>query len=126
MGQINYWLLFFHSHELNIKVKTVVEDLCLLVIFYTTFFSCLLQVQYYERLSPLVPMKFPLQSLSDVRNGDCIVTFSRRDIYKLKVNFYTLIIFLLEIREIYVENSFEHFLLLLWCSEFKIIMGLCL
>ncbi|KAI5440284.1 DExH-box ATP-dependent RNA helicase DExH16, mitochondrial isoform X1 [Lathyrus oleraceus] len=43
-----------------------------------------IEVQYYERLSPLVPMKFPLRSLSDVKNGDCIVTFSRRDIYKLK------------------------------------------
>ncbi|KAL5098648.1 hypothetical protein RYX36_002975 [Vicia faba] len=43
-----------------------------------------IEVQYYERLSPLVPMKFPLRSLSDVRNGDCVVTFSRRDIYKLK------------------------------------------
>ncbi|WJX60044.1 RNA helicase [Trifolium repens] len=42
------------------------------------------EVQYYERLSPLVPMKVPLRSLSDVKNGDCIVTFSRRDIYKLK------------------------------------------
>ncbi|WJX54650.1 RNA helicase [Trifolium repens] len=42
------------------------------------------EVQYYERLSPLVPMKVPLRSLSDIRNGDCVVTFSRRDIYKLK------------------------------------------
>ncbi|CAK8539184.1 unnamed protein product [Lathyrus sativus] len=43
-----------------------------------------IEVQYYERLSPLVPLKFPLRSLSDVRKGDCIVTFSRRDIYMLK------------------------------------------
>ncbi|GAU18871.1 hypothetical protein TSUD_228610, partial [Trifolium subterraneum] len=42
------------------------------------------EVQYYKRLSPLVPMKVPLRSLSEIRNGDCIVTFSRRDIYKLK------------------------------------------
>ncbi|KAL8153698.1 hypothetical protein V2J09_011458 [Rumex salicifolius] len=42
------------------------------------------QVIYYERLSPLVPLKVPLGSTSKVRKGDCIVTFSRRDIYKLK------------------------------------------
>lgn len=43
-----------------------------------------LQVKYYERLSPLVPLKVPLGSSSNVRKGDCIVTFSRREIYKLK------------------------------------------
>ncbi|XP_057758693.1 DExH-box ATP-dependent RNA helicase DExH16, mitochondrial [Arachis stenosperma] len=42
------------------------------------------EVHYYERLSPLVPLKVPLGSYSNIRNGDCIVTFSRRDIYKLK------------------------------------------
>ncbi|XP_020259002.1 ATP-dependent RNA helicase SUV3, mitochondrial isoform X2 [Asparagus officinalis] len=42
------------------------------------------QVQYYERLSPLVPSKTPLGSFSNIRTGDCIVTFSRRGIYKLK------------------------------------------
>ncbi|KAJ8460701.1 hypothetical protein OPV22_033627 [Ensete ventricosum] len=43
-----------------------------------------IKVQYYERLSPLTPLKFPLGSFSNIRNGDCIVTFSRREIYKLK------------------------------------------
>ncbi|OAY75632.1 ATP-dependent RNA helicase SUV3, mitochondrial [Ananas comosus] len=42
------------------------------------------KVQYYERLSPLVPLKFPLGSFSNIKTGDCIVTFSRREIYKLK------------------------------------------
>ncbi|RVX22368.1 DExH-box ATP-dependent RNA helicase DExH16, mitochondrial [Vitis vinifera] len=42
------------------------------------------QVQYYERLSPLVPLNVPLRSFSDIQTGDCIVTFSRRQIYKLK------------------------------------------
>ncbi|TVU45058.1 hypothetical protein EJB05_04528 [Eragrostis curvula] len=41
-------------------------------------------VQYYERLSPLVPLKSPLGSFSNIKAGDCLVTFSRRDIYKLK------------------------------------------
>lgn len=50
--------------------------------------SCALQVKFYERLSPLVPLKVPLGSFSNVRNGDCIVTFSRKDIYGLKVRFY--------------------------------------
>ncbi|CAI9118415.1 OLC1v1019983C1 [Oldenlandia corymbosa var. corymbosa] len=43
-----------------------------------------LQVQHYERLSPLVPLKHPLGSFSNIRTGDCIVSFSRRSIYKLK------------------------------------------
>ncbi|KAK9930856.1 hypothetical protein M0R45_018164 [Rubus argutus] len=42
------------------------------------------EVQFYERLSPLVPMKVPLGSFSNIRTGDCIVTFSRREIYRLK------------------------------------------
>nr|XP_043624518.1 DExH-box ATP-dependent RNA helicase DExH16, mitochondrial [Erigeron canadensis] len=42
------------------------------------------QVQYYERLSPLTPLKKPLGSFSNIRTGDCIVTFSRHKIYKLK------------------------------------------
>jgi hypothetical protein len=52
-------------------------------------------------------MKVPLRSLSDIKNGDCVVTFSRRDIYKLKVNFH-IYFFLHEIQEIYAETSFEH------------------
>ncbi|KAL3812586.1 hypothetical protein ACJIZ3_013854 [Penstemon smallii] len=42
------------------------------------------QVQYYERLSPLIPLKVPLGSFSNIQNGDCIVTFSRVDIYSIK------------------------------------------
>lgn len=42
------------------------------------------QVQYYERLSPLVPSKTQLGSFCNIRTGDCIVTFSRRQIYNLK------------------------------------------
>ncbi|KAI4369644.1 hypothetical protein MLD38_018065 [Melastoma candidum] len=43
-----------------------------------------LQVQYYKRLSPLVPSKYPLGSYSEIQKGDCIVTFSRQGIYRLK------------------------------------------
>ncbi|KAJ4722507.1 ATP-dependent RNA helicase mitochondrial-like [Melia azedarach] len=42
------------------------------------------KVQSYERLSPLVPLKVPLGSFSNIRRGDCIVTFSRHEIYRLK------------------------------------------
>ncbi|XP_016554979.1 ATP-dependent RNA helicase SUV3, mitochondrial isoform X2 [Capsicum annuum] len=42
------------------------------------------KVQYYERLSPLVPLKVPLGSFSNIRTGDCVVTFSRTEIYKMK------------------------------------------
>ncbi|KAB1218139.1 ATP-dependent RNA helicase SUPV3L1, mitochondrial [Morella rubra] len=42
------------------------------------------EVQFYERLSPLVPAKVPLGSFSHIQTGDCIVTFSRREIYRLK------------------------------------------
>lgn len=41
-------------------------------------------IQYYERLSPLVPLKSTLGPFSNIKAGDCIVTFSRREIYKLK------------------------------------------
>ncbi|KAI8566289.1 hypothetical protein RHMOL_Rhmol02G0028700 [Rhododendron molle] len=46
------------------------------------------KVQYYERLSPLVPLKVPLGSFSNIQTGDCIVTFSRRMIYKLKATMF--------------------------------------
>ncbi|KAL1808478.1 DExH-box ATP-dependent RNA helicase DExH16, mitochondrial [Daucus carota subsp. sativus] len=42
------------------------------------------KVEHYERLSPLVPLNVPLGSFSNIRTGDCIVTFSRREIYNLK------------------------------------------
>ncbi|KAL6498957.1 RNA helicase [Orobanche gracilis] len=42
------------------------------------------EVQYYDRLSPLVPSKVPLGSFSNIRTGDCIVTFSRYKIYNIK------------------------------------------
>ncbi|KAG2728221.1 hypothetical protein I3760_01G194900 [Carya illinoinensis] len=42
------------------------------------------EVEFYERLSPLVPSKVPLGSFSQIQTGDCIVTFSRKEIYKLK------------------------------------------
>lgn len=44
----------------------------------------IVKVQYYERLSPLVPVRVPLGSFSNIKTGDCIVTFSRPKIYKLK------------------------------------------
>jgi len=50
------------------------------------------QVQYYERLSPLVPLKSPLGSFSNIKAGDCLVTFSRRGIYTLKVSMVQLAI----------------------------------
>lgn len=43
-----------------------------------------IKVQYYERLSPLVPLKVPLGSFSNIRTGDCVVTFSRTEIYRMK------------------------------------------
>ncbi|XVF63070.1 hypothetical protein PTKIN_Ptkin09bG0059300 [Pterospermum kingtungense] len=42
------------------------------------------QVQSYERLLPLVPLEVPLGSFSNIQTGDCIVSFSRKEIYKLK------------------------------------------
>ncbi|XP_047946245.1 DExH-box ATP-dependent RNA helicase DExH16, mitochondrial-like [Salvia hispanica] len=42
------------------------------------------EVKYYDRLSPLVPLDVPLGSFSKIRTGDCIVTFSRYEIYKMK------------------------------------------
>lgn len=43
-----------------------------------------IKIQHYERLSPLVPLKVPLGSFSNIRTGDCIVTFSRKRIYNTK------------------------------------------
>ena len=51
----------------------------------TYWFYVAEQVQYYERLSPLVPLKSTLGSFSNIKAGDCMVTFSRSEIYKLKV-----------------------------------------
>lgn len=43
-----------------------------------------LETQTYERRSPLVVAPRPLSHLSDLTDGDCVVAFSRRDIYELK------------------------------------------
>ncbi|KAL5541522.1 hypothetical protein UlMin_009232 [Ulmus minor] len=42
------------------------------------------EVQFYERLSPLVPLKFPLGSFNNIKQGDCIVAFSRHKLYEYK------------------------------------------
>ncbi|CAH9105125.1 unnamed protein product [Cuscuta europaea] len=42
------------------------------------------KVKYYERLSPLVPLKVPLGPFANIQTGDCIVTFSRTKIYRFK------------------------------------------
>ncbi|KAJ7528222.1 hypothetical protein O6H91_16G090200 [Diphasiastrum complanatum] len=43
-----------------------------------------LQVQHYSRLSPLVPLSRPLKAYSNVKRGDCIIAFSRREIFSIK------------------------------------------
>jgi hypothetical protein len=45
----------------------------------------LMQVKHYERLSPLKSSRQALGSLSDVRAGDCVIAFSRAQIYAIKV-----------------------------------------
>ncbi|KAL1220666.1 DExH-box ATP-dependent RNA helicase DExH16 [Cardamine amara subsp. amara] len=42
------------------------------------------EVHTYERLSPLVPLMNPVSSVSSIKTGDCLVTFSRKDIYAHK------------------------------------------
>lgn len=43
-----------------------------------------LEVRYYDRLSPLVPLEVPLGSYKNIQTGDCIVSFSRKKIYEIK------------------------------------------
>lgn len=57
----------------------------ILLVNLTVHIFLLIQVKYYERLSPLVPLDVPLGSFSNIQTGDCIVTFSRYEIYKMKV-----------------------------------------
>ncbi|CAM6091766.1 unnamed protein product [Calypogeia fissa] len=44
----------------------------------------LFEVKYYNRLSPLEAMRKPLGTYSKIRKGDCVVAFSRRNIYSIK------------------------------------------
>lgn len=44
----------------------------------------IVEVQYYERLSPLIPLGRPLGSFVDIQRGDCVVAFSRNTIYSIK------------------------------------------
>lgn len=44
-----------------------------------------MQVMQYERLSPLLPLKKSLQSsFKRIGPGDCVVTFSRRNVFKIR------------------------------------------
>lgn len=43
-----------------------------------------LQVHEYERLLPLVPSERAMRSYKNIRDGDCIVAFSRKEIHKIK------------------------------------------
>ncbi|KAH9621558.1 hypothetical protein KSS87_007335 [Heliosperma pusillum] len=42
------------------------------------------KIEYYDRLLPLVPLDVPLGSFSNIKKGDCLVSFSRRGIYDFK------------------------------------------
>ncbi|XP_074292328.1 ATP-dependent RNA helicase SUV3, mitochondrial [Silene latifolia] len=42
------------------------------------------KIEYYDRLLPLVPLNVPLGSFSNIKEGDCLVSFSRRGIYDFK------------------------------------------
>lgn len=44
----------------------------------------IIEVQYYERLSPLIPLGRPIGSFLHIQRGDCIVAFSRNSIYSIK------------------------------------------
>eukprot|EP00741_Cyanophora_paradoxa_P014710 tig00020816_g14188.t1 len=43
-----------------------------------------LEVVSYDRLAPLEPLGKPVESLRQIRPGDCVVAFSRRSIYEIK------------------------------------------
>lgn len=43
-----------------------------------------LEVRRYERLSPLQPARRPLADLSQIQRGDCVVSFSRRDVHAVR------------------------------------------
>lgn len=58
---------------------------CLYKTFEKPYGFTMSQVQSYERLLPLVPLNYPVKSVSDIKRGDCVVTFSRRQIYQFKV-----------------------------------------
>ena len=43
-----------------------------------------LEVRRYERLSPLQAARRPLADLSHVQRGDCVVSFSRREVHAVR------------------------------------------
>ena len=43
-----------------------------------------LEVRTYERLAPLRTSKRALQSLGHARRGDCVVSFSRREVHSVR------------------------------------------
>lgn len=47
------------------------------------FFLSLLQVHTYERLTPFTVLDQAVESLDKLRPGDCIVCFSKNDIYSI-------------------------------------------
>jgi ATP-dependent RNA helicase SUPV3L1/SUV3 len=43
-----------------------------------------LNILKYERLTPLSISKKPVKSIQDLRKGDCVITFSRKEIFAIK------------------------------------------
>ena len=86
---LNLKLHCFQTHVLMSIVGLIAKLQKRNVMFFLVNLNCtlylLIQVKYYDRLSPLVPLDVPLGSFSKIRTGDCIVTFSRYEIYKMKV-----------------------------------------
>ena len=66
----------------DVSVVELMEDLC-------SVMGEELQVVSYSRLTPL-HVSTPLMSLSNLRRGDCIIAFARRELYTLKHQIETL------------------------------------
>jgi hypothetical protein len=43
-----------------------------------------LEIRQYERLSPLAAARRPVTCLSQLRKGDCVIAFSRREVHALR------------------------------------------
>ncbi|OEL34745.1 ATP-dependent RNA helicase SUV3, mitochondrial, partial [Dichanthelium oligosanthes] len=118
-GTVLIYLVILKEHELHVCGDPAAVPLIQRILEAT---GDVVTVQYYERLSPLVPLKSPLGSFSNIKAGDCLVTFSRRGIYTLKVGIVEMAVAaLLYIMLLHIDDVNIKFHLPFLCCNFSCI-----
>lgn len=75
--------MYTTGEEVEVRLGPESDDFCLALAISPTSSALLRQVHTYQRLTPFTVLDQAVESLDNLRPGDCIVCFSKNDIYSI-------------------------------------------